>query len=193
MKRICVFTGSTPGARTDYADAAQELGRLLVARGHGLVYGGGRVGLMGVIADAALANGGNVIGVIPEALAAKEIAHSRLTELRVVHSMHERKAIMAELSDAFIALPGGLGTLEEFFEVITWAQLGLHAKPVGIMNVSGYFDPLFAFLDRAVDERFVKVEHRAMIIMAHSPADLLDRLQSYKPPQVEKWIDRTSS
>jgi uncharacterized protein (TIGR00730 family) len=190
MKRICVFTGSSPGARTDYADAAQELGRLLVARGHGLVYGGGRVGLMGVIADAALANGGNVI---PEALAAKEIAHSRLTELRVVHSMHERKAIMAELSDAFIALPGGLGTLEEFFEVITWAQLGLHAKPVGIMNVSGYFDPLFAFLDRAVDERFVKVEHRAMIIMAHSPADLLDRLQSYKPPQVEKWIDRTSS
>jgi uncharacterized protein (TIGR00730 family) len=193
MKRICVFTGSSPGARTDYADAAQELGRLLVARGHGLVYGGGRVGLMGVIADAVLANGGNVIGVIPEALAAKEIAHSRLTELRVVRSMHERKAIMADLSDAFIALPGGLGTLEEFFEVITWAQLGLHAKPVGIMNVSGYFDPLFAFLDRAVDEGFVKRQHRAMIIMAHSPADLLDRLQSYQPPQVEKWIDRSSS
>jgi uncharacterized protein (TIGR00730 family) len=193
MKRICVFTGSNPGARTDYADAAQELGRLLAARGHGLVYGGGRVGLMGVIADAVLANGGNVIGVIPEALAAKEIAHSRLTELRVVRSMHERKAIMADLSDAFIALPGGLGTLEEFFEVITWAQLGLHAKPVGIMNVSGYFDPLFAFLDRAVDEGFVKRQHRAMIIMAHSPADLLDRLQSYQPPQVEKWIDRSSS
>jgi uncharacterized protein (TIGR00730 family) len=193
MKRICVFTGSNRGARSDYADAAQELGRLLASRGYELVYGGGRVGLMGVIADAVLASGGKVIGVIPEALAAKEIAHSRLTELRVVRSMHERKAIMAELSDAFIALPGGLGTLEEFFEVITWAQLGLHAKPVGIMNVSGYFDPLFAFLDRAVDERFVKSEHRSMIIMAHSPADLLDRLQSYEPPQIEKWIDRSSS
>lgn len=193
MKRICVFTGSNPGARTDYADAAKELGRLLTARGHELVYGGGRVGLMGVIADAVLAHGGKVIGVIPEALAAKEIAHSRLTELRIVRSMHERKATMAELSDAFIALPGGLGTLEEFFEVITWAQLGLHAKPVGIMNVSGYYDPLFAFLDRAVDERFVKSEHRAMIIMAHSPADLLDRLSAYEPPRVEKWIDRSSS
>lgn len=193
MKRICVFTGSSPGARTDYAEAAQELGREIASRGLELVFGGGRVGLMGVIADAVLANGGNVIGVIPEALAAKEIAHSRLTELRVVRSMHERKATMAELSDAFVALPGGLGTLEEFFEIITWAQLGLHAKPVGIMNVAGYFDPLFAFLDRAVDERFVKREHRAMIIMAHSPADLVDRLASYEAPRVEKWIDRASS
>lgn len=193
MKRICVFTGSSPGARPDYADAARELGRVLASRGHELIYGGGRVGLMGVIADAVLADGGKVVGVIPEALAAKEVAHSRLTELRVVQSMHERKATMAELSDAFVALPGGLGTLEEFFEVITWAQLGLHAKPVGIMNVSGYFDPLFSFLDRAVEERFVKSEHRAMIITAHSPVDLLDRLEAYQAPRVEKWIDRSTS
>lgn len=193
VKRVCVFTGSSPGARAEYAHAAHELGRELVSRGVELVYGGGKVGLMGQLADSVLACGGKVVGVIPEALLAKEVAHGGLSELRVVASMHERKAMMSDVSDAFIALPGGLGTLEEFFEVLTWAQLGLHAKPVGIMNVCGYFDALFAFLDRAVEERFVKSEHRAMMIAANSPAELLDRLQSYRAPRVEKWIDRESS
>jgi uncharacterized protein (TIGR00730 family) len=193
MKRVCVFTGSNPGAREEYAKAAQQLGRELASRGLGLVYGGGRVGLMGILADAVLASGGNAIGVIPEALAAKEIAHAGLTELRIVNSMHERKATMSDLSDAFVALPGGLGTLEEFFEVLTWAQLGLHRKPVGILNVGGYFGALFAFLDHAVQERFVKPEHRAMIMAAESPQDLLERLAAYQPPRVEKWISRASS
>jgi uncharacterized protein (TIGR00730 family) len=193
MKRVCVFTGSNPGAREDYAKAAQQLGRELTSRGLGLVYGGGRVGLMGILADAVLASGGNAIGVIPQALAAKEIAHAGLTELRIVNSMHERKAMMSDLSDAFVALPGGLGTLEEFFEVLTWAQLGLHRKPVGMLNVRGYFDALFAFLEHAVQERFVKPEHRAMIIAAESPQDLLERLAAYQPPRVEKWINRASS
>lgn len=193
VKRICVFTGSSPGARAEFTHAARELGCELVSRGQELVYGGGKVGLMGQLADSVLACGGKVVGVIPEALLAKEVAHGGLSELRVVASMHERKAMMSDLSDAFIALPGGLGTLEEFFEVLTWAQLGLHAKPIGIMNVYGYFDALFAFLDRAVEERFVKREHRAMMIAANSPAELLDRLQSYRAPKVEKWIDRESS
>lgn len=193
MKRVCVFTGSNPGAREEYAKAAQQLGRELASRGLGLVYGGGRVGLMGILADAVLASGGNAIGVIPEALAAKEVAHAGLTELRIVNSMHERKATMSDLSDAFVALPGGLGTLDEFFEVLTWAQLGLHRKPVGILNVGGYFGALFAFLDHAVQERFVKPEHRAMIMAAESPQDLLERLAAYQPPRVEKWISRASS
>lgn len=193
MRRVCVFTGASPGARNEYAHAAQRLGRELVSRGHELVYGGASVGLMGVLADTVLACGGKVIGVIPEALLAKEVAHGRLSELRVVASMHERKALMSDLSDAFIALPGGLGTLEEIFEVLTWAQLGLHAKPCGMLNVCGYFDTLLAFLDGAVQERFLKSEHRALVITADSPADLLDRLASSRPPLVEKWIDRASS
>ena len=193
MKRICVFAGSSRGAREEYASAAQQLARELVAQGYEVVYGGGKVGMMGVMADAALGAGGKVIGVIPKALLAKEIAHSGLTELRVVDSMHERKAMMAELSVGFIALPGGLGTMEEFFEVLTWSQLGLHAKPCGLLNVSGYFDPLLAFLDSTVSERFVKSEHRALVITSTSPTELLARLAAYRPPHVEKWIDRSES
>ena len=193
MRRVCVFTGSNAGARGEYADAAQQFGRELVSRGHELVYGGGNVGLMGVLADSVLACGGKVVGVIPEALLAKEVAHAGLSELRVVASMHERKALMSDLADAFVALPGGLGTLDELFEVLTWAQLGLHAKPYGILNVCNYFDTLLAFLDHAVDEGFLKSEHRAMVITADSPQDLLGRLASYRPSRVEKWINRASS
>jgi uncharacterized protein (TIGR00730 family) len=193
MKRICVFAGSSRGARAEYAQAAQELARALVERGIDVVYGGGKVGMMGVLADATLAAGGQVIGVIPKALLEKEVAHGGLTELRVVASMHERKAMMAELSDAFIALPGGLGTLEEFFEVLTWAQLGLHPKACGLLNVSGYYDRLLEFLDLTVEERFVRSQHRALVLTATSPAELLERLAAYRPPHVEKWIDRASS
>ncbi|HEY7379061.1 MAG TPA: TIGR00730 family Rossman fold protein [Steroidobacteraceae bacterium] len=193
MKRLCVFAGSSRGAREEYAEAAERLARELVKRRYGLVYGGGKVGMMGVLADATLAAGGEVIGVIPKALLEKEVAHGGLTELRVVASMHERKAMMAELSEGFIALPGGLGTLEEFFEVLTWAQLGLHPKPCGLLNVSGYYDRLLDFLDLTVEERFVKSQHRALVLISTSPADLLDRLAAYRPPHVEKWIDRESS
>jgi hypothetical protein len=193
MKRICVFAGSSRGAREDYARAAEALARELVTRGYGVVYGGGKVGMMGVLADATLAAGGEVIGVIPRALLEKEVGHGGLTELRVVASMHERKAMMADLSEGFIALPGGLGTLEEFFEVLTWAQLGLHPKPCGLLNVSGYYDRLLQFLDFTVEERFVKSQHRGLVITSISPAELLERLANYRPPQVEKWIDRASS
>ena len=193
MKRICVFAGSSRGAREDYAQAAERLAFELVTRGYGVVFGGGRVGMMGVLADATLAAGGEVIGVIPKALLEKEVAHGGLTELRVVASMHERKAMMADLSEGFIALPGGLGTLEEFFEVLTWAQLGLHRKPCGLLNVSGYYDRLLEFLDLTVEERFVKSPHRALVITSTSPADLLERFATYRPPQVAKWIDRAAS
>ncbi len=193
MKRICIFTGSSPGSRPDYANAAQTMARELVASGLELVYGGGKVGLMGVLADAVLAAGGKAIGVIPEALVQREIAHPGLTELLVVSSMHERKAMMSELADAFVALPGGLGTLEELFEVLTWAQLGLHAKPCGLLNVAGYYDPLLAFLDRTVEERFVNAQHRGMIVTAAAPRELLDRLASHRPPVVPKWLDRAST
>jgi uncharacterized protein (TIGR00730 family) len=192
MRRICVFTGSNSGARAAYADAARELGTLLASRGIGLVYGGGRVGLMGTVADAVLAAGGEAIGVIPEALVAKEVAHTSLTRLHVVGSMHERKALMADLADAFLAMPGGWGTLEEFFEVITWAQLGLHRKPCGLLNVEGYFDGLLAFLDHAIGERFVRSENAALLTVAATPGELLDRLGSATPPPVEKWLDRAS-
>lgn len=193
MKRVCVFCGSSPGAREDYAATARQLAGDLVARGCELVYGGGNVGLMGVVADAVLARGGRVIGVIPEVLLAKEVAHRGLTELRVVASMHERKAVMADLADAFVALPGGLGTLEELFEVLTWSQLGLHAKPCGLLNVCGYFDGLLAFLDHAVQERLLKDKHRALLLGGDDPASLLDRLEAWRPPLVDKWIDRKSS
>lgn len=193
MKRVCVFAGSSAGSRDEYQDAARALGRTLAERGIGLVYGGARVGLMGIIADATLTAGGEAIGVIPAALVAREIAHEGLTELRIVSSMHERKALMADLSDAFIAVPGGWGTLEEFFEVLTWAQLGLHRKPCGLLNVLGYFDGLLSFLEHAVGERFLRREYASMIAVAASPAALLDRLGSYAPPAVEKWIDRAST
>ena len=190
MKRICVFCGSNPGAEPAYAEAAADLGRLLAGRGLTLVYGGGHVGLMGVLADATLAAGGRVTGVIPEALAAKELAHAGLTDLVVVGSMHERKALMSELSDAFIALPGGIGTLEEWFEVWTWSQLGFQPKPCGMLNVAGYYDHLLAFLDHMTEERFLSPPHRSMAIVEDRADRLLDRLASYQPPRAEKWIDR---
>ena len=193
MQRVCVFCGSNAGRVDDYLEAAGKLGAALAARKIALVYGGASVGLMGAVANAAQAAGGEVIGVMPRALVDREIAHTGLKDLRVVGSMHERKAMMAELSVGFIALPGGLGTMEEFFEVLTWSQLGLHAKPCGLLNVSGYFDPLLAFLDSTVSERFVKSEHRALVITSTSPTELLERLAAYRPPHVEKWIDRSES
>jgi len=179
VKRVCVFCGSSEGARPTYANAARRLGAELVARGLGLVYGGCAVGLMGVLADAVLGHGGEVIGVIPEPLVTRELAHAGLTELRIVGSMHERKATMASLADGFIALPGGLGTLDETFEVLTWAQLGIHAKPVGVLNVDGYWDGLRRLLSHAVEERFVRPEYAALLLFADSPADLLDRLSRH--------------
>jgi hypothetical protein len=182
MTRVCVFAGSSAGAQPEYRQAAEALGRAVGERGIGVVYGGACVGLMGVMADAALEAGSDVIGVIPSALVAKEIAHRALTELRVVASMHERKALMADLSDGFIALPGGWGTLDELFEVLTWGQLGLHHKPCGLLNVHGYFDGLLSFLDHTVEQGFVKREYRSMIAVADSPGTLLDMLASYRPP-----------
>jgi len=193
VKRVCVFAGSSAGRRQAYAAAAVDLGRALAARQLGLVYGGARVGLMGILADAALAAGGQVIGVIPSALAAKEIAHTGLTELHSVASMHERKALMADLADAFIALPGGWGTLEEVFEILTWTQLGLHQKPTGLLNVQGYFDGLLSFLDHSVQEGFLKREYGAMISVADTPDRLLEMLTGFTPPLVEKWIDRAAT
>ena len=193
MRRLCVFAGSSSGSRIEYRAAAEDLGRALVSRQIDLVYGGGRVGLMGVLADAVLAAGGHVTGVIPTALAAKEVAHEGLSDLRLVSSMHERKAMMADLSDGFIALPGGWGTLEELFEVLTWAQLGLHQKPCGVLNVNGFFDGLLSFVDHTIDEAFVRPENRSMILVASSPDTLLDRLEHYDPLVVEKWLDRAST
>ena len=191
MKRICVFCGSSPGARPEYAQVARQLGHILAERNLGLVYGGGSVGMMGVVADAALQAGGEVIGVIPKKLFQKEgVAHAHLSKLHVVDSMHERKALMAELADAFIALPGGLGTIEEFFEVLTWAQLGIHWKPCGLLDVCHYYDKLLEFLDDAVAQRFVKAEHRSMVLVAETPEMLLQQFQSYQAPQVDKWIGR---
>jgi uncharacterized protein (TIGR00730 family) len=191
MRRVCVFCGSSPGARPAYGEATEELARLLVHDGIGVVYGGGAVGLMGVLGDSVLAAGGEAIGVIPQALVDREIGHSGLTELKVVGSMHERKALMAELADAFIALPGGLGTLEELFEVYTWAQLGLHDKPCGLLDVEDYFAGIVDFLEHAVRERFVREEHRAMLIVECDPRALIDRLRDYEPGAARpKWIDR---
>jgi uncharacterized protein (TIGR00730 family) len=174
--------------RESYATAARGLGQLLVERGIGLVYGGGKVGLMGALADAVLAGGGEVIGVIPEALMAREVGHTSLTELHVVATMHQRKALMADLSAAFIALPGGYGTYEEFFEVLTWSQLGFHPKPCGVLNVEGYFDPLLALVDHAVAEGFVPASHRALVVDDTDPGRLLDRFRDFHPPSTAKWI-----
>lgn len=189
MKRICVFCGSSAGDDPRFLDAARRLGALLAERGLGLVYGGATVGLMGAVADAALAHGGHVTGVIPSRLVERELAHHGLPDLRVVASMHERKALMADLADGFVALPGGIGTLEETFEVLTWAQLGLHHKPIGILNVAGYYAPLLTFLDHAVASRFVRREHRDVLLIEHDPGRLLDRLAAHVPVDVEKWID----
>ena len=182
MKRLCVFAGSAVGGRAQYADAARELATELAARGLGLVYGGGSVGLMGVLADTALAAGAEVIGVIPRPIAGKELAHAGLTELRLVATMHERKATMASLADGFIALPGGLGTFEETLEMLTWSQLGVHAKPVGIVNVAGYYDGLLRWLSHAVGEGFLKRENLALLLFGDTAAELLDRLARWQPP-----------
>jgi hypothetical protein len=189
MKRICVFAGSSSGSQTEYLAAAQELGRALARQQVGLVYGGARVGLMGGLADATLAAGGHVTGVIPAALVAKEVAHDGLSDLRVVESMHARKAVMADLAEGFIALPGGWGTLEEFFEVLTWAQLGLHQKPCGLLNVRGFFDGLLSFIDHSINERFVRRQNRSMVIVSTSPGALLELFYGYVPSVVEKGID----
>jgi uncharacterized protein (TIGR00730 family) len=190
LRRICVFCGSSSGTRLVYQQAAQAVGRLLCRRGIELVYGGGHVGLMGIVADACLNEGGRVIGVIPQALADKEVAHTGLTELRIVGSMHERKALMADLSDAFLALPGGYGTWEEFFEVLTWSQLRIQRKACGVLNVSGYYDPLLDMADRALSEGFLRDVHRDLLLSDADPEQLLDRLSNYAPPTVDKWIGR---
>ena len=192
MRRLCVFCGSNVGARPDYAAAAREFATAAVGRGLGIVYGGGNVGLMGVVADAAIAAGGEVIGVIPSALQAKELAHAGLSALHVVRSMHDRKALMADLSDGFVALPGGVGTLEELFEILTWAQLGIHAKPVGVLDTAGFFQPLLALLDHQVEERFLKPKHRALVHVAAEPQRLLDLLlMAPLAPAEPKWLDES--
>jgi uncharacterized protein (TIGR00730 family) len=190
VRRICVYAGSNPGARPEYAEGAAALATLMAERGIGLVYGGGRLGLMGVLADTMLAAGGEAIGVIPQALFDREIGHTGLTELRVVGSMHERKAAMAELADAFVAVPGGIGTLEELVEVYSWSQLGIHSKPCGVLDVAGFYAGFAAFLDQLVDERFVRPEHRAGLLSDADPAALLDRLAAWRPSAgVNKWLD----
>ncbi|KRT71413.1 MAG: hypothetical protein XU13_C0049G0014 [Candidatus Rokubacteria bacterium CSP1-6] len=190
MKRVCVFCGSRNGTRDQYVAAARRTGEALARRGIGLVYGGGGIGLMGVLADAAVSAGGDVIGVIPKALMAREVAHRGLPDLRVVASMHERKALMAELADAFVALPGGFGTLEEFCEALTWAQLGIHRKPCGLLNVEGFFDPLLSLFDHAVRERFVSPDHRSLVVVEEDPERLLDALSRWEPPALERWMGR---
>lgn len=192
LKRICVFCGSSSGTREVYLRSAQEVGRLLAGRGIELVYGGGKVGLMGAVADACLDAGGRVIGVIPQLLVDKEVAHSGLTELRVVQTMHERKALMADLADAFLALPGGYGTWDELCEVLTWSQIGIQQKSSAILNVNGYYDPLLAMADRAVSEGFLRDIHRELLLTDTDPARLLDRLESYVLPLVDKWMDRAN-
>ncbi|NIO08809.1 MAG: TIGR00730 family Rossman fold protein [Deltaproteobacteria bacterium] len=189
LKRICVFTGSSRGLRSEYLDAARALGRALVERDYELVYGGGNIGLMGVIADTVLEARGHVIGVIPDGLVSKEVAHPGLSELHVVGSMHERKSVMAKLADGFVGLPGGLGTMEEFFEVYTWAQLGMHVKPCGLLNVCDYYKHILAFIDHAVTEEFVKPVNRTMLVVEEEPGALLDRFEQYTPPSIYKWLD----
>lgn len=190
LKNICIYCGSSSGRLPAYAEAARALAHSLANRNIGLVYGGASVGIMGVVADQLLQLGGKAVGVIPEALVRKEVAHHHLTELHVTQSMHERKMLMAELSDAFIALPGGLGTLEELFEIWTWAQLGIHDKPCGLLNTDGYYDPLIAFLEHATTEQFVSRTHRSMLLVEREADVLLDRFADYRPPVVAKWVDK---
>jgi uncharacterized protein (TIGR00730 family) len=188
IRRVCVFCGSNGGRDPAYAAAAAELGREIVRRGWGLVYGGGSVGLMGVLADSVLAEGGDVTGVLPEMLATKELLHPGATTMHIAPNMHARKALMEESSDAFVALPGGYGTFEELLEIITWAQLGIHAKPIGLLNVGGFYDRLIGFFEHAIEEGFIKARQRGLIVAAASPAELLDSLQRHHMPQVKKWI-----
>ncbi|HEY1952907.1 MAG TPA: TIGR00730 family Rossman fold protein [Gemmatimonadaceae bacterium] len=189
IRRLAIFCGSNPGARPEYVEGVRNLAKLLCERGIGVVYGGSSVGLMATLADTMLDELGDIIGVIPKMLVEREVANKALDDLRIVGSMHERKALMAELADGFVALPGGIGTLEEFFEIWTWGQLGMHAKPCGLLNIGGYFDPLLTFLDRAVEEKFVRQVHRDMVIVESDPRKLLDRFASYEPPRVVKWIN----
>lgn len=193
LERVCVYAGSSTGTDAGYSLAAAELARALVARGHGIVYGGGRVGLMGVVADTAIELGGEVIGVIPETLVAQEVAHRNLTELRVVGSMHERKALMSQLSDAFVALPGGIGTVDELVEAMTWTQLGLHRKPCALLNVSGYYDKLVAFLDHAVTEQFLTPEDRRLLLVVDRPEALINALGEFTLPPAARRFDRESA
>jgi uncharacterized protein (TIGR00730 family) len=190
VTRLCVFCGSSPGADPAFAEAAISLGRTLAKTGVELVYGGGNVGLMGLLADSVLESGGRVIGVIPQFLLGKELGHRGLNELRVVDSMHERKALMADLSDGFMALPGGFGTMDEFCEILTWAQLGLHSKPCGLLNVAGFYDPFLAQIDRAVHDRLVRAEHRNLIHVDDDVDGLLSRMNHQKPIETPKWLDR---
>nr|WP_268748916.1 TIGR00730 family Rossman fold protein [Aliterella atlantica] len=189
LKSVCVFCGSSMGLKPTYQLAAQAMGKVLAQQGIELVYGGGNVGLMGEIADAVLAAGGKVTGVMPKSLVAKEIAHTGLTKLHIVKSMHERKALMSDLSDAFVALPGGYGTLDEFCEMLTWTQLGLQQKPCGLLNVDGYYDNLIAMFDRAVSEQFLRQENRQLVLEERDPVRLLDLLANYQPIVVQKWIE----
>ena len=189
LKRICVFCGSSIGARPAYRQAAQHLGELLAERGIGVVFGGGCIGLMGVVADAALSKGGEVIGIIPESLVRREVGHRGVTKLHIVETMHQRKALMADLSDAFIALPGGYGTLEEFCEAVTWSQLGIQQKPCGLLNIEKYWDGLLAVLDHAVDEGFVRPENSQLVLVAQTPEWMVERLLEWRPPaHIEKWL-----
>ena len=190
MKSICVYCGSNFGDRNSYLEAARSLGAEMAAQEITLVYGGGKVGLMGAVADAVLAAGGKVIGVIPQALVDKEIAHSGLRDLRIVRSMHDRKSLMAELADGFIALPGGLGTLEELAEVVTWTQLGFHQKACGLLNIEGFYDGLLAFLDRAMEDKFIRPEHRKIVLSGENPVELIEQLTQFEVPLEEKWIDK---
>jgi uncharacterized protein (TIGR00730 family) len=189
LHRLCVYAGSNPGNRPQYAAAAADLARLMAARGIGLVYGGGKVGLMGVLADTILAEGGEAIGVIPQALLDREVGHTGLTELRVVGSMHERKALMAELADGFVAVPGGIGTLEELIEVFTWSQLGIHAKPCAMLDAEGFYSGLAGLLDHMVAEGFLRAEHRAGLLSDPEPGPLLERMEAWRPPSVHTWVE----
>lgn len=193
VRSICVFCGSSPGALPDYIESARALGGVLAEHGIRLVYGGASVGVMGALADAVLAAGGKAVGVIPRALWEREVAHTGLTELHVVESMHQRKAMMAELSDGFIALPGGIGTMEELFEVWTWAQLGMHRKPCGLLDVAGYYRPLIAFLDHMVEQHFVRDAHRSIVLVDHDPGALVQRFRHYSAPPVPQWIDQAQT
>jgi uncharacterized protein (TIGR00730 family) len=192
MKRICVFCGSSSGAKPGYAESARHLAKTLLENGIGLVYGGASVGLMGILADSMLEGSGEVIGVIPKHLHEKELAHNGLSELRVVNSMHERKALMADLSDGFIALPGGMGTFEELCEILTWAQLGLHTKPVGILNINNYYSPLLQLFDQGVNEQFIRPQHRKMVLDSLEPQALIEQMRNYRPIAVPKWIKSNS-
>lgn len=189
FKSLCIYCGSSPGSANDYPEAARACGRALAERGIKLIYGGGNVGMMGLLADAVLEANGEVIGVIPHHLADKELAHERATQMLRVASMHERKQTMADLSDGFIALPGGIGTLEELFETFTWLQLGLHRKPIGLLNVRGYYDHMLAFLDHMVAERYLKQDHREMLIVESQIGPLLQRMEAFVAPDAGKWLD----